>query len=111
MQFDWNAFFQSPVSWILSMILALLLVGGCSDPAQSQTAMDFLRQGQAQGEITLTSGGSPAQFFQKSAWGFGPENAALTFNGRIDYSEADGNIRVFDVQAAKGGDPNPTPPE
>jgi hypothetical protein len=72
MTIDWNQFLASPVALIVSLILAVLLLGGCADPQQSQTAMDFLKQGQAQGTLTMTSGGSPLQVGSKQVFFVGP---------------------------------------
>jgi hypothetical protein len=101
MTIDWNQFLASPVALIVSLILAVLLLGGCADPQQSQTAMDFLKQGQAQGTLTMTSGGSPLQVGSKQVFFVGPENASLNFHGEIDYRSADGRLTIVDVPAAR----------
>jgi hypothetical protein len=101
MTIDWNQFLASPVALIVSLILAVLLLGGCADPQQSQTTMDFLRQGKGNGTLTLTSGGSPLQVGSKQVFFVGPENASLNFHGSVDFRDASGQLTIVDVPAVR----------
>lgn len=88
-------------------LVAIAGASGCADPAQSQTLMDFLRNGNFKGHVKAASGGSPAQVGSKQTFFIGPENASLDAEGEVDFSDAEGDVKAFD--AAKGGDQPETP--
>ncbi len=81
------------ISFSLSFILAVLaavfgfgLLGGCSDQAQNDNVMQFLREAGADGHLSLSTGGSPIAAGMKQVFFLGPENATLSFDGKIDFA-------------------------
>ncbi len=76
----------------LILIVLVMFTGclatGCADSAQNNATMKFLIDGQARGHIVLTAGGSPVAAGMKQTFFLGSENAALSFDGNIDFAKA-----------------------
>lgn len=66
-------------------ILLILFGFGCSDVVKFETAMTFLADGNAEGHLVLTTGGSPVQAGMKQVFFLGPENCSLSFDGDVDF--------------------------
>ena len=76
------------LKWILVVLAGWVLVGGmlgCESSQQFDQTMKFLEDGNAEGHVVVTTGGSPLQAGMKQTFFLGPENCALSFDGNIDF--------------------------
>lgn len=97
---------------LMVLLVFLVLMPGCrtGDPAGDSAASGnvrdtllILKEGHAAGELLLTANGSPFTVGQKTAFYVGPEDANLSFNGRVDFSR--GEIPAADLlNNPAGGD-------
>lgn len=74
--------------WLVALATCALIGGclmGCGDMVKFETAMAFLKDGNADGHLVLTTGGSPLQAGMKQVFFLGPENCALSFDGDVDF--------------------------
>lgn len=77
------------LDWILRLIVGAVIVfllGGCAD-IKTADALTILERGGFEGEIQISTGGSPLSAGMKQIFYLGPENASLTANGHVKFDK------------------------
>ena len=72
---------------------------GCDSTQYGQT-LTMLKEGNAQGHLVITGGGSPLQAGMKQVFFLGAENMALSFDGSIDF----GSVSADDLLPSAGAE-------
>ena len=78
------------LKWFGLLLLLWVFFGlslGCDNSQQFDMTMKMLEDGNADGHIVVTTGGSPLQAGMKQVFFLGPENASLSFDGTIDFGK------------------------
>ena len=84
------------MSWAMLGLFFGGCLGGCKSQDTTAAVLSTLQQGQAVGELVLTTGGALSAG-QQVEFFLGARDTSLTFTGRINFAEAD-----FDLAAVRG---------